>query len=50
MKKGLSLWFKAKKFGKEFVLERFAVHIEVMCGVIQGGGKVSLQEIKQRPL
>jgi hypothetical protein len=37
MKKGLSLWFREKKFGKEFVLERFAIHIEVMCGPIRGG-------------
>ncbi len=37
MKKGLSLWFNDKKFGKEFVLERFTIHIEVMCGVIRGG-------------
>jgi hypothetical protein len=37
MKKGLSLWFREKKFGKEFVLERFAIHIEVMCGAIRGG-------------
>ncbi len=34
MKKGLGIGFRDKKFGKEFVLERFAVQIEIVCGVI----------------
>jgi hypothetical protein len=46
MKKGLGIGFKHKKFGKEFVLERFVVQIVVVCGAIQGE-EVSLQEIKQ---
>jgi hypothetical protein len=38
MKKGQGLRFGDKKFGKESMLEKFAIQIVVVCGAIQGGG------------